>query len=64
MNPDDLKTKAWYLLPDHFDKNKFARLRYTGTARDVKDLLHWFFNNEKDQCVFLNLSEVQSLKAE
>lgn len=36
-------------------------IRYTGTTREVKDLMHWFFTTEDGSTIFLNKSEVENL---
>lgn len=43
--------------------NKYT-ITYTGTARDVKNLMHWFFILDADgSTIFLNENQVNGLTA-
>jgi len=63
MKTTDLQTNQRYVYINFYNKQLHI-IRYSGTARDVKDLMHWFFYNESEQCIFLNESEVNSLTLE
>jgi hypothetical protein len=60
MHPQDLQINGLYNIIHPYNKTKCV-IRYSGTAKFVKDLMCWFFYTENDVCVFLNESEVNSL---
>jgi hypothetical protein len=60
MKTQDLqKNKQYIYIVPYWDNKQI--IRYTGTCRDVKDLMHWFFTTEDNSTIFLNRSEVETL---
>ena len=63
MKTQDLqKDKQYAYISPHPWFNKHI-ITYTGTARDVKDLMCWFFDVGDGTTIFLSQSEVESLVA-
>ena len=59
MKTQDLQKNKQYIHITWQD-NKII-IRYTGTTREVKDLMHWFFTTEDGSTIFLTESEVEHL---
>jgi hypothetical protein len=61
MKSKDLqKDKQYLYITPHPWCNKHI-VTYTGTARDVKDLMHWFFRLGDGTTIFISESEVERL---
>lgn len=61
MTPQELKKDKQYIHinpPRGHSRHVFT---YTGTARDVKDLMHWFFTMTDGTTTFMSQSEVMNL---
>ena len=61
MNPQELQQGKQYIyktVPHGHSRHVFT---YTGTARDVKDLMHWFFTMTGGTTTFMSQSEVKNL---
>jgi hypothetical protein len=56
MKTQDLQKDKQYIHITWMDSKLI--IRYTGTTRDVKDLMHWFFATEDGSTIFLTESEV------
>lgn len=61
MKPEELQQDKKYIYISPKPWSKTHIITYTGTARDVKDLLHWFFRTADNSTVFLNADEVKTL---
>jgi hypothetical protein len=61
MKPEELQQDKKYIYISPKPWSKTHTITYTGTARDVKDLLHWFFRTADDSTIFLNADEVKTL---
>lgn len=62
MKSQDLQKDKQYLYITPHPWYHKRIITYTGTARDVKDLMHWFFRMPDGTTIFLSESEVESLK--
>ena len=61
MKPEELQQDKKYIYISPKPWSKTHTITYTGTARDVKDLLHWFFRTSDNSTIFLNADEVKTL---
>lgn len=61
MNPQQLQKDKQYIYKNVPHGHSRYVFTYTGTARDVKDLMHWFFTMTDGTTTFLNESEVKNL---
>lgn len=61
MNLQQLQKDKQYLYTSPHPWNQQYVITYTGTARDVKDLMYWFFTMTDGTTTFLNESEVKNL---
>jgi len=61
MKPEELQQDKKYIYISPKPWSKTHTITYTGTARDVKDLLHWFFRTADNSTIFLNADEVKTL---
>lgn len=61
MKSQDLqKDKQYIYITPHPWEHKHV-ITYTGTVRDVKELLHWFFRMGDGSTIFMSESEVEKL---
>ena len=61
MKSQDLQKDEQYLyITPHPWESKHI-ITYTGTVRDIKDLLHWFFRMSDGSTIFMSESELEKL---
>jgi hypothetical protein len=58
VKTQDLQKDKQYIHITRMYSKLIIRIRYTGTTREVNDLMYWFFTTEDGSTIFLTESEV------